>query len=137
MQARAHEKYPPKDEINYNEICNDTKMQRALLILFPPTPLNDWECPSECCIINRLNIIDLEEAFHLFEHRLNEIGDILMDSFQEIHIIELSPAEGDAPEILHLVLLTLCSEFCNKRVPFKIPYLQLADNDEIIKTFFG
>ncbi len=26
----------------------------------------------------------MEETFHLFEHRLNEIGDLLMDSFQII-----------------------------------------------------
>src|ERR1043165_133042 len=26
----------------------------------------------------------IEEALHLFEHRLNEVGDLLMDSFQEV-----------------------------------------------------
>ena len=84
-------------DIGYHEICDDVNelvMQGALLILFPPTPPNDWECPGVRDIVTRLNqLIDLgfkltdtvmEEAFHLFEHRLSEIGDILMSSFQVI-----------------------------------------------------
>jgi hypothetical protein len=73
-------------EIGYYKICGDVNelvMQGALLILFPPTPQNDWECPGVCAIITRLNqLIDLEfkltdivmeEAFHLFRilYRLN------------------------------------------------------------------
>src|ERR1051325_9680071 len=124
MQVMAHEEYPPKDgrensrqlnvvarailihpdlvnlwkEIGYHEICSDVNelvMQGALLILFPPTPPNDWEIPGINVVVNRLRQlivlgfqltdIVMEESFHLFEHRLNEFGDILMDSFQIIH----------------------------------------------------
>jgi hypothetical protein len=129
MQARAHEEYPPKDgcensrqlnvvarailihpdliilwkKIGYYEICSDVNelvMQGALLILFPPTPPDDWEHPSVNNVVDRLNqLINLgfqltdvvmEEALHLFEHKLNDIGDILVTSFQ---IVQLSPKE--------------------------------------------
>ena len=82
-------------EIGYYEICSDVNelvMQGALLILFPPTPP---ELPSINDVADRLNQlisfgfqltdIVMEGALHLFEHRLNEIGDILMDSFQIVH----------------------------------------------------
>jgi hypothetical protein len=123
MQARAHEEYPPKDgfensrqlnvvarailiqsdlvilwkKIGYHEICSDVNelvMQGALLILFPPTPPPDWECPDAEIVVNRLrqlinlgfslNNTVMEEALHLFEHRLNEIGDILIEAFGKI-----------------------------------------------------
>ncbi|RGB29402.1 hypothetical protein C1646_322062 [Rhizophagus diaphanus] len=290
MQARAHEEYPPKDgyensrqlnvvarailihpdlvlmwkEIGYHEICNDVNelvMQGALLILFPPTPPSDWECPGVRAIVTRLNqLIDLgfkltdtvmEEAFHLFEHRLSEIGDTLMSAFQVIrkesksaistaclikaikpershkktNLLEFLVDRIDQPEealetalnfynvgfkldvndvdsiktikirslsvhsnLYYWILKTygsesrntqkcfediiesriwvdlklqesperdvpehltscaynsICSiylEFCNEKVPFKrsyLPYLQLADNDEIIRPLFG
>ena len=70
-------------------------MQGALLILFPPTPPDDWEHPSVNNVVERLKqLIHLgfqltdnvmEEAFHLFNHRLNEVGDILMESFRLVH----------------------------------------------------
>ncbi|CAG8647506.1 6324_t:CDS:1 [Funneliformis mosseae] len=123
IQARAHEEYPPKDgyensrqlnvvarailihpdlvilwkEIGYREICSDVNelvMQGALLILFPPTPPNNWECPDVRTIVDRLKHLTelgfqltdnvIEEIFHYFEHKLSEIGDLLMNSFQVI-----------------------------------------------------
>jgi hypothetical protein len=123
IQARAHEEYPSKDgyensrqlnviarailihpdlvnlwkRIGYHEICvdvNELVMQGALLILFPPTPSNDWESPGVNIVVARLRqLIELgfqltdlvmEEAFHLFENRLNEVGIILMNAFQVI-----------------------------------------------------
>ena len=45
-------------EIGYFEICNDDVnelvMQGALLILFPPTPPDDWEHPSVNAVVSRL-----------------------------------------------------------------------------------
>jgi hypothetical protein len=70
-------------------------MQVALLILFSPTPPVNWECPDAKIVMKRLRqLIDLgfrlnamvmEETLHLFEHRLNEIGDILFEAFRMIH----------------------------------------------------
>jgi hypothetical protein len=81
-------------QIGYHEICddvNDLVMQGALLILFPPTPALDWFCPTSDTVISRLSeliylgfklqdnvIID---ALHMFENRLDEIGNILWDAF--------------------------------------------------------
>ena len=69
-------------------------MQGALLILFPPKPPNKQVTPRVDDVVNRLRqLINLgfqltdivmEESFHLFEYRLNELGDILMKSFQII-----------------------------------------------------
>jgi hypothetical protein len=85
-------------EIGYHEVCRDINelvMQGALLILFLSNPPSNWECPSVNVVITRLKpLVDLgfqltdivmEEAFHSFESRLNEIGDILMNSFHMIH----------------------------------------------------
>ncbi|GES73901.1 hypothetical protein GLOIN_2v1817420 [Rhizophagus clarus] len=84
-------------KIGYHEICSDVNelvMLGALLILFPPTPPINWIIPDVNSVVSRLRqLLDLgfqlteivmEEAFHLFEHRLNEIGDLLLSSFQEI-----------------------------------------------------
>ncbi|POG83181.1 hypothetical protein GLOIN_2v1490054 [Rhizophagus irregularis DAOM 181602=DAOM 197198] len=84
-------------QIGYYEICNDVNdlvMQGALLILFPPTPASDWSCPSIEMVISRLaELINLGfslkdnviiDALHMFEHRLDEIGDILWDAFLAI-----------------------------------------------------
>ncbi|GBB90026.1 hypothetical protein RclHR1_01690011 [Rhizophagus clarus] len=83
--------------IGYYEICddvNDLVIQGALLILFPFTPPNDWECPDVNLVVTRLKqFIDLGfkltniviiDILRLFEHRLDEIGDLLMNSFQKI-----------------------------------------------------
>ncbi|GBC05366.1 hypothetical protein RclHR1_00620006 [Rhizophagus clarus] len=69
-------------------------MQEALLILFPPTPASDWSCPSIEMVISRLaELINLMfslkdnviiDALHMFEHRLDEIGNILWDAFLAI-----------------------------------------------------
>ncbi|EXX55878.1 uncharacterized protein OCT59_010613 [Rhizophagus irregularis] len=85
-------------EIGYYEICSDLNelvMQGALLILFPPTPPINWVCPNVDTVIKRLkqlidlgfqlNDIVMEDALHIFEHRLDRFGDILMDSFHRIH----------------------------------------------------
>ncbi|RIA95316.1 hypothetical protein C1645_757712 [Glomus cerebriforme] len=84
-------------KIGYHEICSDVNelvMQGALLTLFPPTPPISWACPVVNNVVVRLKqlinlgfqltVTVIEEAFYLFEHRLNEIGDILMGAFQEI-----------------------------------------------------
>jgi hypothetical protein len=84
-------------QIGYYEICNDVNdlvMQGALLILFPPTPASDWSCPSIEMVISRLaELINLGftlkdnviiDALHMFEHRLDEIGNILWDAFLAI-----------------------------------------------------
>ncbi|EXX75051.1 uncharacterized protein OCT59_013268 [Rhizophagus irregularis] len=83
--------------IGYYEICsdvNDLVIRGVLLILFPSTPPNDWECPDVNTVVTRLkkftdlgfkltnNVIN--DILRLFEHRLNEIGDLLMNSFQQI-----------------------------------------------------
>ncbi|PKY45542.1 hypothetical protein RhiirA4_542680 [Rhizophagus irregularis] len=86
-------------KIGYREVCSDVNelvMQGALLTLFPPTPPNSWVIPDVKSIVTRLRqLLDLgfqlteivmEEAFHLFEHRLNEMGDLLISSFQKIRI---------------------------------------------------
>ncbi|PKC56140.1 hypothetical protein RhiirA1_474440 [Rhizophagus irregularis] len=84
-------------QIGYYEICNDVNdlvMQGELLILFPPTPASDWSRPSIEMVISRpAELINLGfslkdnviiDALHMFEHRLNEIGDILWDAFLAI-----------------------------------------------------
>jgi len=85
-------------EIGYHEICedvNDLVMRGVLLIFFPDFSSNNWVPPTVDSIVARLKqFVDLgfqlngnimEETFHLFIHRLDEIGDRLMDSFNLIH----------------------------------------------------
>ena len=103
-------------------------MQGALLILFPPTP-PDWECPDAEVVVKRLkqlinlgfrlNTTVMEEAFHLFEHRLNEIGDILIEAFRMIHeksksAITRSCLQAIKPERNHKKTDLL--EFLNDRI---------------------
>ncbi|CAB5378089.1 hypothetical protein RhiirA5_424872 [Rhizophagus irregularis] len=121
-------------EIGYYEICsdvNDLVMQGALLILFPPTPPADWERPDTKIVVKRLKqLINLgfkltasvmEEALHLFEHKLNEIGDVLLESFQIIHkkksksaIASLCLIQAIKPERSHRKTDLL--EFLNDRI---------------------
>ncbi|CAI2177979.1 2670_t:CDS:2 [Funneliformis geosporum] len=81
-------------QIGYVEICedvNDLVLQGALLILFPPTPPHDWICPSVSDVIKRLkDLIELGfelkysvivDALHMFEDRLDVIGDLLWNVF--------------------------------------------------------
>jgi len=89
-------------KIGYHEICNDVNdlvMQGALLILFPPTPASDWSCPNTEQVISRLaELISLGfklqdnviiDSLHMFEHRLDDIGNILWDAFLTIRSGEL------------------------------------------------
>ncbi|UZO19315.1 uncharacterized protein OCT59_010612 [Rhizophagus irregularis] len=84
-------------EIGYYEICsdvNDLVMQGAFLTLFPPTPPTNWIIPDIDFVVTRLRQllavgfqltrVVMEETFHLFKLRLNEIGDLLISSFQVI-----------------------------------------------------
>lgn len=84
-------------QIGYYEICkdvNDLVMQGALLILFPPTLASDWSCPSVDTVISRLSELSdlgfrlkenvIIDALHTFEHRLDDIGNILWDAFLTI-----------------------------------------------------
>ncbi|CAG8572194.1 15326_t:CDS:2 [Funneliformis mosseae] len=81
-QQPTPEEYPPKDGYENDRQLNDVNGARSLLILFPPTPASDWNCPTVSIVISRLNeLINL--AFNLsisllstIEHRLDEIGDI-------------------------------------------------------------
>ncbi|GBB83847.1 hypothetical protein RclHR1_01050021 [Rhizophagus clarus] len=121
-------------EIGYHEICsdvNDLVMQGALLILFPPTPPADWERPDTNIVVKRLKqLINLgfklsasvmEEALHLFGHRLNEIGDTLLEAFQIVHkkksksaIASLCLVQAIKPERNHKKIDLL--EFLNDRI---------------------
>ncbi|CAG8791692.1 5536_t:CDS:2, partial [Cetraspora pellucida] len=84
-------------QIGYYEICNEVNnlvMQGALLILFPPTPSTEWKKPSVQDVNNTLNeLLNLgfqlnynviADALHLFEDRLDNIGNILMGSFLHV-----------------------------------------------------
>jgi hypothetical protein len=84
-------------EIGYHEICSDFNelvIQGTISNLFPRDPPDDWERPdTEDIIISlerlinvgfKLNDTVIEEVLHSFEHRLKEIGNLLMDSFQKI-----------------------------------------------------
>ncbi|CAG8531409.1 4675_t:CDS:2 [Scutellospora calospora] len=76
---------------DYSQFCkdvNDLVLQGAILILLPPAqPIG-----SDVKAINErlFELIDLgfqlnySNIFHLFEHRLDEVGKILIDSFAEI-----------------------------------------------------
>ncbi|CAI2169989.1 7906_t:CDS:2 [Funneliformis geosporum] len=88
-------------QIGYEEICNDVNelvLQGALLILFPPAPSTDWICPTVFNVIQRLNDLIrlgfvlkdsvIVDALHMFEHRLDEIGDILWNVFCTIRSSE-------------------------------------------------
>ncbi|PKC55744.1 hypothetical protein RhiirA1_542393 [Rhizophagus irregularis] len=99
-QAKQPIRNIPKDENNrqLNVIARGIfivpDLERALLILFPPTPASDWSCPSIEMVISRLaELINLGfslkdnviiDALRMFEHRLDEIGDILWDAFLAI-----------------------------------------------------
>ena len=85
-------------QIGYNEICddfNDFVIQNALIILLPPFPAS---CTTTNTIILRLReFINLGFELHdnvivnillMFEHRLDDIGDILWDVFLAIRSSE-------------------------------------------------
>ncbi|RIB08415.1 hypothetical protein C2G38_352933 [Gigaspora rosea] len=83
--------------IGYYGICEDTNdlvIQGALLILFLPTPSTEWKKPnvkdinkSLIELINlgfQLNYNVIADVFHLFEHRLDDIGNTLVESFLHV-----------------------------------------------------
>ncbi|PKY46703.1 hypothetical protein RhiirA4_461642 [Rhizophagus irregularis] len=82
-----HEVYSQKDGYENSRQLNVVARATssgfsALLILFPPTPPSDWECSGLIDLGFKLTDTVMEEAFHLFEHRLSEISDILISAFQ-------------------------------------------------------
>ncbi|CAG8729918.1 6558_t:CDS:2, partial [Acaulospora morrowiae] len=83
--------------IGYHQICNDVNdlvMQGALLILFPPTPTTGYRRPDKEGVKERLReLISLGfnltypvigDIMQLFEPKLSDIGNILLESFDEI-----------------------------------------------------
>ncbi|CAG8782132.1 15291_t:CDS:1, partial [Cetraspora pellucida] len=83
--------------IGYTDICydvNDLVIQGGLLILFPPTKTDNWICPNVDMVTSRLkDLIDLgfkltvpvmSDAYHIFESRLEIIGDTLTESFGNV-----------------------------------------------------
>jgi hypothetical protein len=84
-------------EIGYYEVCkdvNDLVLQGAILILLPPAQPLGWTKPDVKTVKERLlELIDLGfqlnysiiiDIFHLFEHRLDDVGKFLIESFAEI-----------------------------------------------------
>ncbi|CAG8437507.1 12659_t:CDS:1 [Acaulospora colombiana] len=123
QRSQAPEEYPPKDgyendrqlnviarailicptlvdlwkSIGYVEICrdvNDLVLQGALLILFPPNPLDTYVQPKVCEIVSKLAELTklgfhlstsvMADAFLIFEQKLETIGDVMIKAFQEI-----------------------------------------------------
>ncbi|CAG8445409.1 11193_t:CDS:1, partial [Scutellospora calospora] len=81
-------------EIGYYGICkdvNDLVMQGAVLILYPPTPPENWNEPTIKEVTDRLEeLIDIGfdlsytiigDIIQLFEQRLPTIGNTLIDAF--------------------------------------------------------
>src|SRR6185369_9967603 len=84
----------------YHEIVNDVNdlvMQGSLLILYPPSPSEDWVKPGLDQVVEKLNSLILlgfeltdaliGDALILFEHRLKDIGEILIDAFAVVRIL--------------------------------------------------
>ncbi|CAI2194245.1 10849_t:CDS:1 [Funneliformis geosporum] len=81
---------------DYDEIFSDVNefVIRGFLILFLFNSPNNWERPDVNVIVARLSQLidlgfqltsnDIENVLFLFEHRINEIGGLLMNSFQII-----------------------------------------------------
>ncbi|CAG8551808.1 4013_t:CDS:1 [Paraglomus brasilianum] len=81
-------------KIGYNEIVhdvNDLVMQGSLLILYPPTPTACWVKPGLDQVVKQLKDLQnigfkltdglIGDALVLFEHRLKDIGEVLIDAF--------------------------------------------------------
>ncbi|CAG8615423.1 8182_t:CDS:2, partial [Paraglomus brasilianum] len=77
----------------YPEIVNDVNdlvMQGSLLILYPSSPSEDWVKPGLAQVVDELNDLILlgfeltdaliGDVLILFEHRLKDIGEILIDA---------------------------------------------------------
>src|SRR6185312_13967584 len=87
----------------YHEIVNDVNdlvMQGSLLILYPPSPSDDWVKPGLDQVVVKLNSLILlgfeltdaliGDALILFEHRLTDIGDVLIDAFAVVRVLTKS-----------------------------------------------
>ncbi|EXX71513.1 uncharacterized protein OCT59_009065 [Rhizophagus irregularis] len=101
-------------------------MQGALLILFPPTPT------KRLGIKFKLTDTVMEEAFHLFEHRLSEIGNILISAF---HVIR-----KESKLAIALNFYTLVSSWMLKMLTqLNLPRLELSVHSNlyywILKTY--
>ena len=84
-------------KIGYVDICsniNEPVLEGAMLILFPPSPPTEWICPPVEKVVMRLNEL-IELGFELsdyvvvnilqiFEHRLDDIGEIIWNAFTTI-----------------------------------------------------
>ncbi|GES73899.1 hypothetical protein GLOIN_2v1486262 [Rhizophagus clarus] len=119
--------------VGYHEICSDFNelvIQGALSNLFPRDQPDDWVRPDTNDIIKclkqlikvgfELSYAVIEEILYSFEHRLNDIGNLLMDSFQEIRnesksvIASSCLIEAIKPERNHRKFVLL--EFLNKYI---------------------
>ena len=73
---------------------NELAIPGAILLIYPPNPPSDWEPPFPCMIITRLKRLvnmgfrltdgSMEEVLHTLEHRLDKVGDYVMETFQLI-----------------------------------------------------
>ncbi|CAG8559492.1 7773_t:CDS:1 [Scutellospora calospora] len=85
-------------KIGYHEICKDVNnlvIQGSILILFPPIASADWIQPDTKAVNDRLvELIDLGfelnysvigDILYLFERKLDDIGEILVESFMQIN----------------------------------------------------
>ncbi|CAI2178494.1 6256_t:CDS:2, partial [Funneliformis geosporum] len=84
-------------EIGYESICNDVNelvLEGALLILFPPSPTQEWICPSVENVTMRLkDLMDIGfnlnnkviiDILQIFDHKLDDIGEIIWIAFTTI-----------------------------------------------------
>ncbi|EXX57918.1 hypothetical protein RhiirA5_401425 [Rhizophagus irregularis] len=100
-------------KIGYNEICSDFNelvVEGTLLVCFPPSPPNNWVCPSTEIIIEKLQklfklgfrLTDkiIEDSIKLFESRINVVGESLLNSFNKL--------QGDStPPIVESTLIEI------------------------------
>ncbi|CAB4475033.1 unnamed protein product [Rhizophagus irregularis] len=148
MQARAHEEYPPKDVDRIDQ--PEEALETALNFYNVGFKLDVNDVDS----IKTTKIRSLSVHSNLYYWILKTYGsesrntqkcfeDIIESRIWVDLKLQESP-ERDVPEHLtSCAFNSICSiylEFCNEKVPFKrsyLPYLQLADNDEIIRPLFG
>ncbi|CAG8564419.1 11470_t:CDS:1, partial [Diversispora eburnea] len=145
--ARAILIYPPLvkswKDIGYIEICtdvNDLVLQGALLIFFPPSPPSNYCLPTVEVVINRLNeLIDLgfqlsttvmADAFHIFEIKLDKIGDILITAFHQV-------CNKSRSDIASLCLREIVKPVKNLKkmnvMQFLIKHIEKTNQMEVIK----
>ncbi|CAG8474144.1 13958_t:CDS:1 [Acaulospora colombiana] len=84
--------------IGYLQICrdvNDLVLQGALLIFFPPNSPEDYDQQNMNDVVEKLKQLTelgfelsasvMADVLCIFEDKLNRIGDILIESFREVH----------------------------------------------------